>query len=95
MNYQEQGLSYPQYRAVHAEWSELSRAVERAARRLRLLGEPAQAAALELDLAHLERRAQLHLRHVLAALEHDDLTRTRGPCEDQAGSTLTAVTTPP
>lgn len=92
MIHADEGLQHAHYRAVHAEWHELSRAVERAARRLRALGEIAQAGALEVDLAHLERRAQLHLRQVLAALERGSLTGCGGPCDDQTGSKLTATT---
>lgn len=62
----ERVLSYERVRAVHAEWCEMLRAVDRCARHLDELDECNFARALQTDLLHLLRRAQLHLRQVAA-----------------------------
>lgn len=90
MIYEDRGLEHEKYRAVSAEWNLLTREMRLVANRLRNLGEPMQAAALEVDLAHLERRAYLHLRQVLAKLERQDLPEAEAPCDTQTSCKLTA-----
>lgn len=62
----DQVLGYRRVRAAHAEWCELFRAVDRCARALEAQDEDAQARALRVDLGHLVRRAQLHLKQLAA-----------------------------
>lgn len=90
MIYEDRGLEHEKYRAVSAEWNLLIREVRLTANRLRNLGESTQATALEQDLVHLERRAYLHLRQVLAKLECDRLPELEAPCDTQTSCKLTA-----
>lgn len=62
---EDQELQHERVRLVHAEWSEMLRAIEACARRLEQLDASNQAEALRVDMYYLAQRAERHLRQVI------------------------------
>lgn len=68
-------------RAALPVWSDFVTAMRRAAESLLELGHVEQAAALERDRGHIMRRAELHLRGIVAAETRCDVTGCRRASE--------------